>query len=139
MKQLPWKSVLRLLEPFIGLVAVLVIFALSPVRDVMFTGGSWNLILLQSVIVALGAEIAGTDSPTKIAEQIVGLTQDGEKCTNFADCKKLIADGVDIDYDGISGPLEFVDAGEPSEASILILEFDADGALQVVGSVNGKI
>ena len=88
---------------------------------------------------ALGAEIAGTDSPTKIAEQIVGLTQDGEKCTNFADCKKLIADGVDIDYDGISGPLEFVDAGEPSEASILILEFDADGALQVVGSVNGKI
>ncbi len=49
------KSFLRLLEPFIGLLVVLGLFAMSPVRDTLFSGGSWNLILLQTVVVALGA------------------------------------------------------------------------------------
>lgn len=55
MNQPSWNSIRRLLEPFIGLAAVLILFGISPIRDIMFTGGSWNLILLQSVIVALGA------------------------------------------------------------------------------------
>ena len=55
------------------------------------------------------------------------------------ECADLIAAGTDIDYDGVSGPLEFVDAGEPSQASILILEFNAEGVLEVKGSVIGKV
>ena len=50
-----FKSLLRLLEPFIGILVVLGLFAMSPVRDTLFSGGSWNLILLQTVVVALGA------------------------------------------------------------------------------------
>ncbi len=43
----------------------------------------------------------------------------------------------DIDYDGVSGPLEFRDEGEPTQASILILEFDETGTIVVDGSVAG--
>lgn len=50
-----WKQLSGLVEPFIGLLVVLILFALSPVSGSMFTGGSWNLILLHTVIVGLGA------------------------------------------------------------------------------------
>ncbi len=91
------------------------------------------------VLVALGAVAAGTDDATAIAPLLNDLTKDGEKCNNFADCKALIEAGTDIDYDGVSGPLEFGDAGEPTQASILILEFDETGTLQVDGSIQGQI
>ena len=91
------------------------------------------------VLVALGAIAAGSDDPTAIAAEINGLTQDGEVCENFADCAKLLEEGADIDYDGLSGPLSFIDAGEPSEASVLTLEFNDEGAIEVVGSVFGTL
>jgi len=91
------------------------------------------------VLVALGAIAAGTDDPTAIAAEINGLTQDGEACDNFADCAKLLEEGTDIDYEGRSGPLSFIDAGEPSEASVLTLQFDEAGELQVIGSVFGTL
>ena len=91
------------------------------------------------VLVALGAIAAGSDDPTAIAAEINGLTQGGEVCENFADCAKLLEEGADIDYNGLSGPLSFIDAGEPSEASVLTLEFNAEGAIEVVGSVFGTL
>ncbi len=78
------------------------------------------------IIMALAAEAAGTDDPAEIAKKINGVTGGGEKCTSFADCKALIADGVDIDYDGPSGPQAFSAAGEPTEASFAILSYAQD-------------
>ena len=91
------------------------------------------------VVTALAAMIAGSDDGVAVGAEIVGVTRDGEKCTEFAECAALVEAGTDIDYDGKSGPLEFVDAGEPSQASILILQFDDAGAIEVVGSVQGQI
>ncbi len=91
------------------------------------------------IITALAAAIAGSDDGVAIGAEINGVTQDGEKCTTYADCLALVEAGTDIDYDGVSGPLEFIDAGEPSVASILILQFDDTGALEVVGSVEGSL
>lgn len=50
-----WKSLRQVVEPFIGLIVVLGLFAMSDVRDVLFTGSTWNLLLVQTVVVALGA------------------------------------------------------------------------------------
>ena len=47
--------------------------------------------------------------------------------------------GTDFDYDGVSGPLEFRDEGEPTQASILTLEFDDQGVIFVAGSVQGSV
>ena len=82
------------------------------------------------IIVALAAQIAGTDNPAEVAAQINGVTRDGEVCTTFADCKELIDAGTDIDYDGPSGPQTFGPEGEPTEASFKILTYDADNAVE---------
>lgn len=91
------------------------------------------------VVMALAASIAGSDDGVDVAAEINGVTREGEKCTTYADCLALVEAGTDIDYDGVSGPLEFIDAGEPSTASILILQFNAEGVIEVVGSVQGAI
>jgi len=74
------------------------------------------------IIIALAAESAGSLDPVAIAAQINDVTRGGEKCTDFASCVALIQAGTtDIDYDGIGGPYEFVDAGEPAAASYQII------------------
>jgi len=80
------------------------------------------------VIVALAAAVAGSDGGKAIAEEINGVTKEGTKCTTFADCIALVDAGEDIDYDGLGGPYEFVDAGEPAAASFRIDTYGDDGA-----------
>lgn len=82
--------------------------------------------------IALAAEKAKSDDPGAFAKEMVGITKDGDKCTTFAACKELLADGKDIDYDGVSGPLEFTDAGEPGQATIEVYAYDDKGKLQTV-------
>lgn len=62
------------------------------------------------VAAALAAAIARTDAPGAVAEQINGVTKQGqgEKCMSYADCARLVQEHKDIDYDGVSWPLEFV-------------------------------
>jgi ABC-type branched-subunit amino acid transport system substrate-binding protein len=82
------------------------------------------------VIIALAAEVAGTvDDPVAIAAEINGVTRDGTACTTFAECRDLIAEGEDIDYDGAGGPYTFGDAGEPTEASFAILQYNAENQI----------
>ncbi len=81
------------------------------------------------IITALAAEVAGTDEPVAVAAEINGVTRDGTKCTTFEECVALIGDGEDIDYDGVGGPYEFGDAGEPTEASFAILQYGADNSI----------
>jgi ABC-type branched-subunit amino acid transport system substrate-binding protein len=76
------------------------------------------------IITALAAEIAGTDDPIAIAAEINDVTRDGTTCTSFAECKELIDAGEDIDYDGIGGPYDFIDAGEPAAGSFRIATYD---------------
>ncbi len=59
----------------------------------------------------------------------------------FADCAKLLeADpAADIDYDGVSGPLEFGDNGSPTAATIGIFEYAADNTYSNESYVTGQI
>jgi len=82
--------------------------------------------------IALAAEQAGSDNPENFADDIVGITKDGQKCDSFAACKELIADGKNIDYEGVSGPLNFTDVGEPGQATIEVYTYDDQGKLQTL-------
>ena len=104
-------------------------------QDFAYSGESYDA----AIVIALAAIAAGDDDGVAVGAQINDVTRGGEKCTTFAGCAAILADGGDIDYDGVSGPLEFIDAGEPSEASILIKEFNASGQLEVVDIIFGKI
>ncbi len=81
------------------------------------------------IVTALAAQIAGDDGSAHAGE-IVNVTIGGEKCTTYADCLAIIEGGnTDIDYDGISGPLEFSGNGEPMVGSYGVLEFGDDNRI----------
>ena len=76
------------------------------------------------VIVALAALVANSDDPVEIAAEINGVTRGGFQCISFAECKNIIDSGSDPDYDGVGGPYEFVEAGEPAAASFRIATYN---------------
>ena len=96
----------------------------AALEDFNYAGEAYDA----AVVIALAVEMAGTDGAAH-ANEIVGITKGGEKCTTFADCKAIIAAGGDPDYDGISGPHEFNGNGEPLQGSYAMLEFGADNRI----------
>jgi len=80
------------------------------------------------IVISLAAAIAETDGAV-MADEIVGVTKEGEKCTDYTGCLELIEAGTDIDYDGVSGPMEFNGNGEPLVASYGVLTFGDDNRL----------
>jgi branched-chain amino acid transport system substrate-binding protein len=88
--------------------------------------------------IALAAEKTESDDPGEYAEEMNGITKDGEKCNSFAACKELLADGRDIDYDGVSGPLDFTDKGEPGQATIEVYGYNDEGKLQTLRTETSK-
>jgi branched-chain amino acid transport system substrate-binding protein len=78
------------------------------------------------VLIALAAEQGGATDGKTIRDNLVSVSKGGTKCTTFADCKALIKDGVDIDYDGVSGPIEFADNGDPSYATMGVYVYEAN-------------
>jgi branched-chain amino acid transport system substrate-binding protein len=99
-------------------------------KDLVYAAQAYDAV----VITALAAAVAGTDEPAAVAREINGVTKDGEKCTSFVACMKLVKDGKNIDYDGPSGTLEFTDSGEPRSATYVISEIQADGIVKPLRS-----
>jgi branched-chain amino acid transport system substrate-binding protein len=95
----------------------------APGTDTIYSAHAYDC----AVVIALAAIKAGSDDPTKIRDEINGITKDGEKCTTVKDCVALLEDGKDIDYDGAAGPLNFTDAGEPGAGTYDVYTFGADG------------
>jgi branched-chain amino acid transport system substrate-binding protein len=93
------------------------------------------------VIIALAAEAAKNDNSQAIASKLNDVTRGGTKCTTFKQCVDLVKAGTDIDYDGISGPLEFSDSGEPSSATIGIYQYGSDNKYpeKALDYVEGKL
>ncbi|MEO3867212.1 hypothetical protein ABGB18_00115 [Nonomuraea sp. B12E4] len=79
-----------------------------------------------AMLIALAAEAAGDDAGTSIAARLVATSKTGEKCTAFRECAAPLKAGKDIDYEGVSGPVEFNDAGDPSIATIGVYQYGAD-------------
>lgn len=84
------------------------------------------------MVVTLAAQVAQSADPTVLVNEIVGVTKDGEKCTLFLECMDLIEAGEDIDYDGASGPLDFVDSGQPGSGTYDVYEYapNAEGVME---------
>ncbi|MFI6497654.1 ABC transporter substrate-binding protein [Nonomuraea typhae] len=77
-------------------------------------------------LIALAAELAKSDAGTAIAGKLAEVSKGGEKCSDFKTCAELLRAGKDVDYDGVSGPVEFNDAGDPATATIGIYQFGED-------------
>jgi ABC-type branched-subunit amino acid transport system substrate-binding protein len=91
------------------------------------------------ILIALAATAAGDDSGESIAANLVAVSKDGTKCTTFEECAGLLEDGEDIDYDGVSGPVEFSDAGDPTQATIGIYQYGPDNTYTNVEYREGQL
>jgi len=92
-----------------------------------------------AILIALAAVAAECDTGEAMSESMVEITKDGEKCTTFADCKELLEAGEDIDFDGLSGPVEFSDVGDPTQATIGIYQYGPDNTYTSLEYVSGEI
>lgn len=62
-------------------------------------------------LAAIAAAAAGAAEPATIRSAMIDASRVGQTCTELADCLLLAADGVDVDYDGVSGPIDLDDDG----------------------------
>jgi ABC-type branched-subunit amino acid transport system substrate-binding protein len=88
-----------------------------------------------AILSALAAIAAESDAGVDIAAELEAVSKGGTKCTTFADCKSKLEAGEDIDYDGVSGPVEFSEKGDPTEASVGIYTYDAQNKVPAVAQV----
>ncbi len=91
------------------------------------------------ILSALAAIAAGDDSGTAVGSEMQAVSVDGEECTDFASCAELLADGEDIDYDGVSGPIDLNSTGSPSAATIGIFEYKDDNTFENLEYITGEI
>ena len=95
------------------------------------------------ITTALAAIVAKSDAGVDIGKALPDVTRDGEKCESFEDCKELAEAGTDFDYDGVSGPIEFSDNGDPTQASIGVYtygannKYDAEAGEYQTGTIEG--
>ncbi|WP_127480428.1 ABC transporter substrate-binding protein [Nocardioides pantholopis] len=104
-------------------------------KDYSYSAESYDAVIVS----ALAAIAAENDNGDAIAKEIPGVTKDGTECTTFEECAGLLAEGEDIDYNGISGPIELGETGSPTAASIGIYEYDAQNKISPVDYIAGEI
>ncbi|ELB92012.1 branched chain amino acid ABC transporter [Rhodococcus wratislaviensis IFP 2016] len=99
--------------------------------DFNYAGESYDAV----VVSALAAEAAKSTAGRDIAANINAVTEGGTPCTSYQECLPLVQAGTDVDYNGITGKLDFTAAGEPSIGSYGKLKFGADNKLTTDGYI----
>jgi branched-chain amino acid transport system substrate-binding protein len=75
---------------------------------------------------ALAVEAAGSYKASAWAPAMFEVGEGGEVCYTYADCLKLIREGKDVDYEGVTGPGLYSDGGVNAVTPAYI-PFAADG------------
>jgi branched-chain amino acid transport system substrate-binding protein len=92
-----------------------------------------------AVIIALAAIAAGDDDGTAVGAEIINVTKEGTQCSSFEECKGLLENGEDIDYQGVSGPTDMNDSGSPASGTIGIQEYKKGNKYEQVDAVSGVV
>jgi branched-chain amino acid transport system substrate-binding protein len=92
-----------------------------------------------TVLAALAALAGGATDGATIRDNLQAVSTEGTKCTTFADCATMLADGEDIDYDGLSGPISWDENGDPTEASVSIYKYGPGNVTSFEETVDGSL
>jgi ABC-type branched-subunit amino acid transport system substrate-binding protein len=93
-----------------------------------------------TVLVALAAQKAACADGAAIAAELANVAGNGgEVCTTYADCLALIDAGTEIDYNGVTGPLDFNQYGDPATATIQVNEFSSNTEFAEIGRVTAEV
>lgn len=76
------------------------------------------------VTIALAALAAGSADPAVYVSEMENVTKGGTKCRTYAVCASLLNGGVNIDYQGLSGPIDFDEYGDVTEGYYAVYTYD---------------
>lgn len=80
-----------------------------------------------ATLLALAASSAGSDDGRLVASELIPLSLGGTSCFSFVECGRLIDDGNNVDYVGVSGPVDLNTQGDPQAGRFDVFTFDATG------------
>ncbi|MGH3679123.1 MAG: ABC transporter substrate-binding protein, partial [Natronosporangium sp.] len=105
--------------------------------ETVYTPESYDAV----ITVALAAIAANADDQAAIRDAMFEVVTGGTKCTEFSECKELLENGEDIDYDGQTGPISWMPetGGDPTEATIGIFEYGEDNTTTRVDERIGQL
>ena len=96
-------------------------------RNLQFAAHAYDA----TVTVALAALSAGSADPSIYVSEMAKVTRDGTPCLTYAQCSAALTDETiandDIDYEGISGPIDFDENGDITKGCFSVLTYGADG------------
>ncbi|MFC5928196.1 amino acid ABC transporter substrate-binding protein [Cryobacterium melibiosiphilum] len=85
--------------------------------DFSYAAESYDAVILLALAAYAGNDTSGETLKTYL-RQVSGGTGEGVKVTTFAEGAAELAEGNQIDYDGLSGPVDFDEHGDPQDATI---------------------
>ncbi|MGA0065779.1 MAG: ABC transporter substrate-binding protein [Candidatus Nanopelagicales bacterium] len=94
-----------------------------------------------TILIALAADYAGCADGTAIAAampMVANADAGGEACGSYADCLAIIQAGGQPNYDGVTGPLDFNEYGDPKAATIDVVQYITNTkyeSIEIVGPV----
>lgn len=94
-----------------------------------YSAEAYDAVILLALASLEAHSTKGTDIAGKMVE-VSGGSGNGQKCTSFADCARIIESGGIVDYDGISGNITWDAAGDPTDGAVNIYQYDRDNVPQ---------
>ena len=94
-----------------------------------------------TILVAIAADYAGCADGTAIAAampMVANADAGGEACSTYADCLAIIQAGGQPNYEGVTGPLDFNEYGDPKAATIDVVQYITNTkfeSIEIVGPV----
>jgi branched-chain amino acid transport system substrate-binding protein len=91
-----------------------------------------------TILIALAADYAGCADGTAIAAampMVANADAGGEACATYADCLAIIQAGGQPNYDGVTGPLDFNEYGDPKSATIEVVEYVNNTKYEVIDTI----
>lgn len=79
-----------------------------------------------TILAALAAIVAGDDGGRSIASALRDVSLGGIKCTSFGECLEVLKTQPDIDYDGVSGSVNFTPSGDVDSGYYGVYAYDGD-------------
>ena len=93
-----------------------------------------------TILVALAAVAAGSTDTTAIRDSMATVSApEGTPCSTFAECRDLLEAGTEIDYEGVSGPINWDDVGDVTAATIGIYEYGPDNQYTNIDYRSGEL
>lgn len=96
-----------------------------------YAAEAYDAVILAALAVTLGED----DGGPAISRTLRSASGGGIKCTSFGECLDVLSTETDIDYDGISGPLDLTEAGDVASGSFGIFSYAASNTYGLVRTV----